>query len=144
MDKQLDTTEFVNILASLSKQNPSSYSALVVGEVIDIDPPDGEGLRIRVENGLELTAPFLYLSPWARNMTINIPNNTIIGHSHTVPAHTTSSALSGEYAHTHTISELTTSINLPQITIYYDLVVGDKVHMLQINNSQQFIVLWKG
>lgn len=144
-DINLDASRLVDAFMELTVPNPTSFSALIVGTVQDIPVDRGgtEGWLIVTENNMRLTETFLIFSPWVQNMTISIPTVEIVGHLHTIDTQTTSSALSGEYAHTHTVPAHNTNIALPQITIYYDLQIGDRVAMLQLNNSQQFLVLFK-
>lgn len=122
-------------------------NTLVMGEVAQVDP-----LIISLDSGIMLTKEFLLLSPFCREVKINLNHNheikgsagsTNLGsHSHSVnvgtSTYTTKETDLG--SHSHSVN-LESDNGLGIVTMWRGLKVGDKVIMLSCNGGQAYYVL---
>lgn len=137
--------QFMDDIIKLTQRPDTEKASIVIGTVTKLDP-----LEITVDK-LPITETFLYLSPFVREVWMpiyttvdGVPTAQFNTHSHTVAQLTTNQALSGEYQHTHTINSFTTNATGLAVLAYTNLVVGDTVHMLRVDDGQKYVVLWKG
>lgn len=123
-------------------QQAESYAAdICVGRVTSVSP-----LKVKIQNGLELTDDFLTLTSHCKETWINIPKHDEYEHSHEIDAET-EYALAGvqgqatepAIGHKHKI-KITTKTALPKILLWRGLQVDDHVLLLKLP-PYNFIVL---
>ena len=151
-----DGSKLIKVKREAAKPTENERVGISIGEVISITP-----IKIRCDK-LELTEAFLLLSPFCRELTLNVfqHNHTITttvqnagAHTHTTPTGTTmaggtdshthsipASVTGSDGAHGHTASSSETDA-LTSVTVWRGLQVGDKVQMLKCAGGQTYYVL---
>ena len=127
-------SKLVKIMQEAGKPPTGEVTDLLFGVVTSVSP-----LKIKIDNRFEVDEKFLILSALVKETVINIPEREENKHLHVIPEHTTSPA--GDGPHTHTIPQMNTYSASPSILLWRDLIVGDKVRVLRVNQGQMFYVL---
>ena len=154
-----DGSKLIKVMREAAKPTENERVGISIGEVIPITP-----IKIRCDK-LELTEAFLLLSPFCRELTLNVfqHHHTITttvqnagAHTHGIPAGTTGATVVGDHGtHTHTIPAAVTESGgdhghtasssetdaLTSVTVWRGLQVGDKVQMLKCAGGQTYYVL---
>ena len=114
--------------------NKTISSNFLFGIVTSIDP-----IKIKIEGLPELESSQIILSDNVKEKKIKIPTEGKPNHKHKI--NTLITTASGEDNHTHEIPPFETMDALPEITLWGNLKINDKVFIIQSNDKQLFYVM---
>ena len=127
MDNDLDIQPFIKGMQNICRTPVSALPAYGWGTIKSINP-----LVLIATNGMEIPETLLERSPFCYEWTTKR-----LEHSHKYDDHDTGKDAGGSRTNVDTSKEI------PTLTLWRELQVGDKVSFLRINNSQKFIILWR-
>ncbi len=133
--------------AANKSRNPSKNTDIVFGVVQNTSP-----LTVLVDNRLELTEEFLILSPFcykaAFELTINshthsISVDTVTQSSHQHDTDTKPTQPAGGFDLTPSASAGKNGGHRVNVTLWDNLVKGDKLVMLRVKEGQEYLILYR-
>jgi len=123
--------------AANKSRNPSKNTDIVFGVVQNTSP-----LTVLVDNRLELTEEFLILSPF-NSHTHSISVDTVTQSSHQHDTDTKPTQPAGGFDLTPSASAGKNGGHRVNVTLWDNLVKGDKLVMLRVKEGQEYLILYR-